>query len=113
MVKFVQRELQELRRLVIKEMGTPIPTSRLSLLESVGQEGRHENGSSNRWLLRVAIRLMAQENKRDQLEIGEMGQGEEAAQSEVREMAQKVRCRVGKSRLWRASRCLDRRRSTI
>jgi hypothetical protein len=32
---------------------------------------------------------MAQENKRDQLEIGEMAQGEEAAQTEVRKMAQK------------------------
>jgi hypothetical protein len=56
---------------------------------------------------------MAQENKRDQLEIGEIAQGEEAAQSEVREMAQKARCRVEKSRLLRASWCVDRGRSTI
>jgi hypothetical protein len=62
---------------------------------------------------RVEIRKMAHDNKRDQLEIGEMAQGEEAGQSEDREMALEARYRVEKSRLWRASWRVDRGRSTI
>jgi hypothetical protein len=47
------------------------------------------------------------------VEIGEMAQGEEAGQSEVRELALEARYRVEKSRLWRASWRVDRGRSTI
>jgi hypothetical protein len=47
------------------------------------------------------------------VEIGEMAQGEEAVQSEVREMALEAKYWVEKSRLWRASWRVDRGRSTI